>query len=308
MQYKILTSGKIGEDFTKFANNFSDISCTYIKDPEEITQRISEFNALAGFIFYSHLDISHIKWIHSFGAGVESIINHPHFNRKKTALTRTVGRMGNKMGEYCLAYAFYILKNIEGLRLNQVKNEWKQLPSHNLSDKNIIIFGTGEIGSGVAKTFNPLSNKVVGVNTSGTSAKGFDQVVTPEQVKMLDKIDVIINTLPLTKETLEFYDISLFKNFKGAIFINVGRGGSVVHDDLIKALGNNYISKAVLDVFEDEPLPANSILWKHPDIIITPHQAALTDFEDIKISFNKVYEALKQGKSNDMFVDLTRSY
>lgn len=307
MEYKILTSGRLGEEFAEYCNQIPNMSCTIIEDAEEIERRISEFNVLAGLNFYAHADISHIKWIHAFSAGVESTLHHPHFN-KNIILTRTVGRMGRKMGEYCLSYVLYILKNIERLRNKQSQKEWVKLSFENLMDKKILIFGTGGIGTGVAEIFRPLSQQVIGVNTSGLKSPGFDQVLKIEEVKNLDGIGLIINSLPLTSHTTAFFNLSFFENFRNCIFINVGRGGSVVQEDLLQALNRNFLSKAVLDVFEQEPLPKNSPLYSNTDVIITPHQSALTDIEDVKISFNKAYDAIRKGSRNELFVDLSKSY
>lgn len=309
MIFKILTSGRLGKEFEEYVSEFRDISCTYLAEPDEVKERIKEFNILAGLNFYQDLNISHTCWIHTFSAGVESVINHKFLNNK-TIITRTVGNMGVKMGEYCLSYVLHIYKNISSAAENQKNKTWDQLMAENIFRKNILIFGTGGIGSGIAQVFHPLAQSVTGVNRSGRAAENFDEIIQWDELdkKNLSYYDVIINALPLTKETEKVFNEDILRRFADCIFINVGRGASVVEEGLLKALEEGYIKKAVLDVFEEEPLAENSILWRHPRILITPHHSALTDIEDVKMSFEKVFGAVKKGERNNLFVDHQRSY
>lgn len=309
MTFDILTSGRLGEEFQDYANDFEGISCTYISDQKLAAKRIKEFDALAGFYAYGDKDITHIKWIHSFGAGVEGIVNHPNLN-KHIIISRTVGNMGRRIGEYCLAYTLYILRDIEKILNDQKLKVWDRPENKMLIDKEILIFGTGGIGSGIAEVFHHLTKSVTGINSSGRYVEHFDKIIKIEDLTSLDlkKYDIVINALPLTDQTINFFNLDLFKNFKDVIFLNIGRGASINEQDLLKALEEKYVNKAVLDVFKDEPLSASSPFWDHQNVIVTPHYSGVTDMADVKQSFEKVYKALIRGERNELFVDIEKSY
>ncbi len=90
--------------------------------------------------------------------------------------------------------------------------------------------------------------------------------------------------------------------------MNVGRGKSLVEDDLLWALENGHVRKAVLDVYQTEPLPSDSPLWDHSGVIMTPHHSGLTTFEDIRKSFEESVKAIKSGTRNQLFVNINQGY
>jgi D-2-hydroxyacid dehydrogenase (NADP+) len=102
--------------------------------------------------------------------------------------------------------------------------------------------------------------------------------LSDELPAMIGEADVVVATLPLIPSTTNLFDAKMFARMKKtAYFINVGRGGSVVTDDLVKALNDGTIAGAGLDVTEPEPLPKDHPLWKARNIIITPHMSAQSD-------------------------------
>ena len=122
--------------------------------------------------------------------------------------------------------------------------------------------------------------KVVAVRASGRTGPEFVSYVgLPDELpKLLGEADVVVNALPLTPATTNLFDAKLFSAFRsGAIFVNVGRGRSVVTDDLVDALKAGRIAGAGLDVTEPEPLPKDHPLWRLPRVIVTPHVAAQSD-------------------------------
>lgn len=146
-------------------------------------------------------------------------------------------------------------------------------------DKSVTIIGAGKIGTEVAHIAKAFGMKTTGVNRSGGQIDGFDKVYTNDNLaEAVADADVVINILPLTPETTGLFNLSLFKQFKpGAIFVNVGRGESVVTADLLTALDQELLSFAALDVFEEEPLPAESPVYTHSKILTTPHIAGFMD-------------------------------
>ncbi len=307
--YRILTYGWLSDEFADFANQFEGIECVAFPSKNDVKENIKDFNALAGFNFLKGLDIEHIEWLHCFVAGIDSYFALGALPIKMK-ISRTSGNMGAKIGEYCLAYTLHILKSIKEAQLRQKLISWKVLELPNLYQKKVLIYGTGSIGQGIAKVFAPLAKSVVGVNRSGKLAPYFSEIKSFKAIQnqSQDEFDVVINALPLTPQTTYFFNKDIFRKLHSVIFINIGRGLSVDVPDLLSAIAAGNIEYAVLDVFEEEPLPANSPLWLNPKVFVTPHHSGITDFEDIKDSFTEVYSALKEGKSSRLFVDRIQGY
>lgn len=175
---------------------------------------------------------------------------------------------------YCLLDHFH---NFSKYRQYQNENIWGSRSEADLSieelvSKRVLVLGTGSIGKAIAKRLNAFSVDLIGVNSNGRAVEGFSEVYAlSDVVDVLNSVDVVIGALPLNMATNKMYNEQFFKNMKkNSIFLNVGRGPQLVTDDLLVALDDN-ISAAYLDVFEQEPLASDSLLWNHPKVVITPH-------------------------------------
>ena len=135
--------------------------------------------------------------------------------------------------------------------------------------------------------------------------------LSDELPALIGQADVVVASLPLTPATTHLFDSKMFARMKkSAYFINVGRGGSVVTDDLVAALNNGVIAGAGLDVTEPEPLPKDHALWKAKNIIITPHMSAQSDLGQGKRELI-LREQLRRFVSGDKLlsvVDLKKGY
>jgi len=151
---------------------------------------------------------------------------------------------------------------------------------------------------------------VLGISHSGHECAGFDQVYQlPALNKMLAQADVIVSVLPSTRETRHLFTADRFNHCKpGAIFFNVGRGSAVHEGDLLAALRGGQLGTAVLDVFEQEPLPADSPLWHQPNLIITPHNSAYSFPEDVAQIFIRNYIRFIDGQQLDGRIDFDKGY
>jgi phosphoglycerate dehydrogenase-like enzyme len=132
----------------------------------------------------------------------------------------------------------------------------------------------------VARRAHALGMKVIATRASSREGPDFVSHVglSDELPTLITQADVVVSTLPLIPSTTHLFDAKMFARMKKtAFFINVGRGGSVVSDDLVAALNNGTIAGAGLDVTEPEPLPKDHPLWKAKNIIITPHMSARSD-------------------------------
>jgi phosphoglycerate dehydrogenase-like enzyme len=149
-----------------------------------------------------------------------------------------------------------------------------------IEGKTLLVAGLGGIGSEVARRAQALGMNVIATRNTPRDKPPYvsEQGLGADLPAFVARADVIVNALPLTPETKGVFDRKIFDGAKrGALFINVGRGGTVVTADLVAELRDGRIGGAGLDVTDPEPLPAGHPLWKTPNVIITPHVAAMTD-------------------------------
>ncbi len=283
---RIITHGKFGKELAELYHqqNNPNIQIDYV---ENLTQKIlDKYQAWAAFSPPKNFDISHIKWIHSFAAGVDPYTNRTDLN-PNLILTKSVGEMDRKMAEYCLAQIMLDAQNCLKLYDNQKEKIWKRETPKMIKGKNVAILGTGFMGKGISKLLKSVGMKTIGVNRTGKNVIDFDSTISFNALLQNNSnASYIISTLPSTKNNYHLLDSIFFSKFNHAHFINCGRGDVVDSEALLASLDSGNIALASLDVFEQEPLANDSKFWSHPKIIITPHQAAITDFEDILESFS----------------------
>ncbi|QTJ53165.1 hydroxyacid dehydrogenase [Dolosigranulum pigrum] len=221
-----------------------------------------------------------LKWIQLSTAGVDKL-PLDLLAQEGVRLTSASGMHTHSLAEsifgMLLARTRGILQSVEASEASHWAQE--EIEPIVLFDKSVTIIGAGKIGTEVAHMAKAFGMQTTGVNRSGGQIDGFDKVYTNDNLaEAVAEADVVINILPLTPETTGLFNLSLFKQFKpGAMFVNVGRGESVVTADLLTALDQELLSFAALDVFEEEPLPAESPVYTHSKILVTPHIAGFMD-------------------------------
>jgi glyoxylate/hydroxypyruvate reductase len=244
---------------------------------DKLSQKdISWADALVSFNLKADYDYSTVKWVHSLGAGVDRFLHKKDWNQE-ILLTRTICSFGQRIAEYCLSYILKDLQLHDRFQTQQLQKKWVQSTPKLIGEQKVLVYGTGEIGQMIAKVFSGLRVDVYGVSLSGKEKNGFKKVMTIDShFSVLNEMNYVINTLPLTEKTEKLFDGDIFNQLSNAGFINVGRGASVVEGALLQALTNNKVRLAVLDVFEEEPLSERYPLWNHPGVQITPHISAIT--------------------------------
>jgi len=226
-----------------------------------------------------------VRWVAVMSAGVEACLGKPALEKPGITVTNMRAVVGPVMAEHTIALMFALSRSLQVSIGRQATGEgWNRnfagSQPQALTDKTVLVAGLGGIGLEVAKRAHALGMKVIA--TRGSSREGPDYVsyvgLSDELPKLVGEADVVVATLPLTPATTHLFDANMFARMKKtAYFINVGRGGSVVTDDLVAALNNGTIAGAGVDVTEPEPLPKNHPLWKAKNIIITPHHSAQSD-------------------------------
>ncbi|MFB3162590.1 D-2-hydroxyacid dehydrogenase [Neobacillus sp. 179-J 1A1 HS] len=276
---------------------------------EELSQEdLSWADALVSFNLKAEYDYSSVKWVHSLGAGVDRFLHKKDWNQE-ILLTRTICSFGQRIAEYCLSYILKDLQLHDRFKEQQQQKNWVQSTPKLIREQKVLVYGTGEIGQMIAKVFSGLGVDVYGVSLSGKEKAGFKEVMTVNShFSVLKEMHYVINTLPLTERTEKLFDGAIFKQLSNAGFINVGRGASVDEAALLQALNENTVSFAVLDVFDQEPLPKNNPLWDHPRVQITPHISAVTTPSEGAACFLETLKNIDENMPLINIIDTKKGY
>lgn len=249
-----------------------------------------------------------LAWLQSTYAGVDVLLDTS--SRRDYLLTNVRGIFGPLMSEYVFGHLLSLSRQLPLYSEQQHQKLWQSHPYQGLKGKTLLLLGTGSIGQHIAQTGKHFGMRVLGISHSGRERAGFDQVYQlPALNKILAQADVIVSVLPATRETRHLFTAERFKHCKpSAILFNVGRGNAVHEGDLLEALRTKQIAMAVLDVFEQEPLPATSELWHQPNLIVTPHNSAYSFPEDVAQIFIRNYIRFIDGQQLDGRIDFDKGY
>jgi phosphoglycerate dehydrogenase-like enzyme len=148
-----------------------------------------------------------------------------------------------------------------------------------------LVIGFGAIGAGVGRIARAFGAHVTGVRRTQRDDPDADAIASLADVpSLLPQADVVVLTCPLTAETRNLAGAEFFARMKrGSVLVNIGRGGLVDEEALLSALPREAPAHAVLDVFQTEPLPAESPFWDHPQVFVTPHNSGVTDGQAARI-------------------------
>ena len=214
------------------------------------------------------------------------------------------------MSEYVFGYLLaHELKILERKR-RQDCQEWYKYHSGMLEGRSIGIMGTGSIGRHIAETAHAFGLSVRGLSRTGAKADHFDAVYDIEHIQsFLEGCHYLVSTLPKTPDTDGLLSAqTLGKLPANAYFINVGRSNVIDDEALIRALESGRLSGAVLDVFDEEPLPADDPLWTAPNLLITAHISAISHPLLLVPIFVENYERFVQGKPLRHVVNFDAGY
>ena len=253
--------------------------------------------------------LTNLKWIQSIWVGVENLVES--FKGESMKIVRLIDpEMNRTMAEAVLSWVLYLHRDMYFYRVQQNKSTWKELDYIKPAKKVVSFIGLGQLGSASANKLLENGFKVCGWSRSKKSIKNIKSFTGYLGLKkMLGQTDILVCLIPLTQNTkyiLNNKTLSYLK--KGACVINFARGAIINTKDLLKHLNSGRIHHVVLDVFEKEPLPKKSILWKHKKVTILPHISANTDLEtasDIVAKNIKIYQLKKKIPKS---IDLVRGY
>lgn len=284
------------------------IPITYVKSHELTNDLISRFDAYLGISLAEDIDTSNLKWIHCMAAGVDKMMKNKSL-KESTIITHINEGFGHKMTEYVLARMLHENQRMDFYMDNQRNKTWSGIKSRCMKNDDVLIFGTGNIASKIAELIKPFVNNIYGISRSGKANINFNNIYSDiSAVEDFFNIKTIVSTMPLTDSTYKYLNKDIFSRFNEAVFINIGRGKTVVEEDLITALKDGNLKSAYLDVVFDEPLNKSSELWINEKVYITPHCSASTDFNQAYQSIVKTYAAIINGDEITNKVDLKLGY
>lgn len=264
--------------------------------------------AWIGFWAPPHVEVRGPKWIHGSGAGVDAWLFRRDFP-EGVLLTRTNQKFGGMIGEYCVARALAERQQLFPLYEAQQRAHWERRTIPLIEGTRAVVIGTGEVGQGIAARFQALGVSVDGVSLGGKGVHPFARVFARRHLhEALAGAAWVILACPLTESTFRILGPDELRATGGAYLMNVGRGRLVDESAIIPALDRGELSGAALDVFDIEPLPVESPLWKHPKVVVSPHISGLTTVEGATAGFLHALEALERGERPDTAVDVVRGY
>lgn len=219
-----------------------------------------------------------LKWVACLSAGVDDF-PLKKLEEKGVLLTNARGIHKIQMAEYVITMLLQVYRNSKTIIENEKQATWdKSVRIQEITGKKILIIGTGAIGRETARLAKAFHMETIGISRSGKKVENFDRVYqTSELLEVLPEADLIVSVIPSTKETRHLFTYEQFSAMKpSAVFLNMGRGDVLKEDDLLRAIQEEEFAHAVLDVFEQEPLPEGHPFWKEKNITVTPHISGLS--------------------------------
>lgn len=223
------------------------------------------------------------RWLQAPFAGAERILA-AEWGNPKMVFTNGRGIFGANISEHVLGFILSFNRGLHLARDQQNQKIWKPdlpIPFRELTDSTVGILGFGDIGSQVAKRLQGFECRVLAFRQHPQGDEPYaDAVYGMDRFEeFLGEFDYLVCTVPETPKTIGFLNKDLLQKLpEHALVVNVGRGSLIPGDDLIMALQEGWIAGAALDVTDPEPLPADSLLWTMPNVIITPHNSGYTSF------------------------------
>jgi glyoxylate/hydroxypyruvate reductase A len=244
------------------------------------------------------------------GAGVDSVLSDPTLPPQVPVLRLVDAGLAEPMAIYALHAALFFHRRAGDYLRQQAQRIWKlqtQLPP---TQWPVGVMGLGVIGAAVARRLVANGFPVVGWSRTQKALEGVEAFAGRQQFPaFLARSRVVINALPLTPETEGILDLAAFVSMPDESYlVNIGRGDHVVDADLIGALDSGHLAGAMLDVFREEPLPADHPFWRHPRIMVTPHAAAPTMVADAQAQIIENIRRLERSEPPTGLVDRARGY
>jgi D-2-hydroxyacid dehydrogenase (NADP+) len=297
-----------------------DVKLVAVAKIEEALTQAKDADAVLGWCNEDLLAVGQrVRWIQVFNAGVERCVALSAVRERKVLLTNMQRAQSPVIAEHAIAMMLALSRGLDLAVAQQPKRAWSPevaAPESRMrvvKGKTLLVAGLGGIGTEVARRAHALGMRVIATRASDRKGPEFVSYVgLPNELpKLVAEADVVVNALPYTQATQRTFDARVFAAMKrSALFINVGRGGTVDTTALVQALTSGALGGAGLDVTDPEPLPSEHPLWQAPNVILTPHVAADSDLGNARV-WEIVRENLRRYAAGDRMlsvVDPERGY
>ena len=297
-------------------SGFAIVSCTdYDGLPAMLEHEMPDilytvrFAGTPGFPRASILACPSLEWVSVGGSGTDHLAP---WDPSRLTVTNAAGVGAETMAQYTIAAILHFTLGLPGFAGLQRERRWIAGKVASAKGLTLAILGLGKTGQAVAPLAKTLGMRVIGIRANPADTPYVDRVLPTERLQeVLGEADFILVSLPLTKRTHHLIDAPQFAAMKrGAVLIDLSRGGIVRHSALVASLADGTLKGAALDVFETEPLPQDDPLWTMPNVIITPHCSSVYDgWERRSIEmFCDNIDRWRRGEKRHNIVDPHRGY
>ena len=272
-----------------------------VKDEIEIAFYRSPYDSV--------LDLPNLKWMQQWAAGSNWLIEYPKMIDHPFVLTNSSGTHANPISEHVMGFMLTFSRRLHHAIESRMGHNWfkpEEDTLYELLGKTVLIVGLGAIGRRTAELSKCFGMKVLGIRKHPESTvEAVDQMSGPDQLNhLLPQADFVVLTLPLTKETEGMIGAEELRAMKPtAYLINVGRGDSLVVDDLVHALKDGWISGAALDVLTPSTPADDSPLWNMDNVILTSHYSSVSDLKDGRV-FSLFLDNLRRFRDGQPLVNI----
>ena len=268
------------KDVTDWVDTFKEL------DPSltvEVFPSIKQYDLVEAVVLWQHphgvlKEFPNLRLICSMGSGVDHIMADPDLP-KDIPITRIVDpRLTFSMTNYVIMGILNFHRQLFRYVDYKENRTWDM--SNPEIDIRVGVMGAGQLGTDVLDKLQALGIPSMGYGNSPKENYPHKYYYGNQLDDFLQQVNVVVCLLPLTLKTAGFLNLELFKKFKrGTYLINVARGKHLIEEDLIVAISEGFVSGALLDVFQQEPLPQDHPFWEHPSIMVTPHIACITMYQ-----------------------------
>ncbi|HSU78798.1 MAG TPA: D-2-hydroxyacid dehydrogenase [Candidatus Angelobacter sp.] len=315
---KIVSTAQLREELREdLSQSFPEVSFEYYKSMKDAEHALDQAEVLITYgedLTETEINKStQLKWIMVISAGLEKM-PLKLIKEKDIIVTNARGIHRVPMAEYTFTMLLHVAKNAKMWLENQSKAIWdRRIKMEELHDQTLALIGPGAIGSEIARLAKAFGMTTIGVNTKGTPVDYIDVIYKIDDLlQAVQNAKYVVSILPETADTYKILDSKFFEAMRNdAVFVNIGRGKTVDQSSMLIALQNNQIQHAVLDVFEEEPLPNDHPFWKMDNVTVSPHFSSVTEgYQPRALEiFKKNLSNYIKG-SNDWInlIDLDRGY
>ncbi|MDA0241469.1 MAG: D-2-hydroxyacid dehydrogenase [Proteobacteria bacterium] len=262
---------------------FPELEIRFTDKMEDAIAMIPDTEILVGYGPRFHQDLfdagTNLKWVHSLITGLDWLYKFPDI-RDDIIITSTNGIHGPPVAEMALMHMLALTRGLPQFFRQQPEAKWNRIAGGLLDGKTVGVLGVGVITECLAPMLQAMNMRVLGFSSAADrEVEGIDAMYhRDDMAKIAPELDFLVAVTPYTPETDKIIGKAVFDAMKPSAFlVNVARGGVVDEDALVEALRNNQLAGAGLDTFRVEPLPADNPLWSLENVIITPHNAGLSE-------------------------------